>query len=83
MAVDDDLLEVEDLVAGKASEQLGEGVIPTRAVLVVETISEDSRQLHYVLSHGTQLWDALGMLRSVAVKIEADDLASWEDTGDE
>jgi hypothetical protein len=73
----DDLLDVDDIVTGKVSGHLGEGVIPTRAILVVETISEDGPGLRYVRSEGPPTWQALGMLRSALLHIEHEDFESW------
>jgi hypothetical protein len=78
----DDFLEIDDLVTGKAAEQLGEGCTPTKAVLVVETISEDGNGLRYVISHGVPTWAAIGMLRSALNRIEFDDLMTWDGDGD-
>lgn len=72
-------LTVDDLVSGKVAEELGEGKIPTAALLIVETMSEDGRGLRYVLSHGTMTWTALGMLRSTQLSLEEVDMASWRD----
>lgn len=76
----DGILGVDDLVTGRAAEQLGEGVIPIRAILVVETMTDASPSgLRYVLSDGLALPHAMGLLRSVTLKLEADDLAMWEE----
>lgn len=76
----DDVLGVDDLVTGRAAAQLGEGVIPIHAVLIVETMTDMSPSgLRYVLSDGVNLPHAMGLLRSVTLKLEADDLAMWEE----
>lgn len=80
---DDDSLEVDDLVTGKAAEQLGDGVIPVKAVLVVETVSEEGTGMRYVLSNGLRTWHAIGMLRSSLLKIENDDLRCWQDSAED
>ena len=76
---DEDFLSVDDLVTGKAAEQLGEGTIPTKAILIVETMSEEGTGIRYVLSHGLMTWQAMGMLRSATLKIEDQDLAAWDE----
>lgn len=80
---DDDKLTVDDIVTGKVAEQLGPGVIPTRCILIVETISTEGEEtlpgMRYILSLGTKPWQALGPMRSVTLKLEADDLACWQD----
>lgn len=75
----DETITVDDLVTGKAAADLGEGQIPTRAILIVETITDAGHGLRYILSDGTQPWQAVGMLRSVLNHIEHADLASWPD----
>lgn len=75
---DDDFLAVDDLVTGKVAEQLGPGRIPTRAVLIVETMGDGDTGLRYVMSEGMQPWQALGMIRSTQLHLEAIDLESWE-----
>jgi hypothetical protein len=79
MRDEDDDLTVDDLVTGKAAAQLGEGHIPTRAVLIVESMTEDGTGLRYVMSAGMQAWQALGMIRSVQLNLERVDLESWGD----
>lgn len=82
--MDDDGLTVDDLVTGKAAEQLGEGIIPTKAILIVETISEDGPGLRYVRSQGLMTWHAVGMVRSTLLHIEDSDREAWiEDDEDE
>lgn len=75
----EDELTVDDLVTGRAAEQLPDGEIPTAAVLVVETIHETGRSLRYVLAEGMVTHQAIGTVRSVLNKLEADDLANWGD----
>lgn len=75
----DDALSVDDIVTGKVAEQLGHGRIPTRAVLIVETMSDEGTGLRFVLSEGLMRWQAMGMIRSVLVKVEHDDLETWDD----
>lgn len=72
-----DRLTVDDIVTGRAAEELGPGVIPTRAILIVETVSEEGDGLRYILSAGTKTWQALGPLHSVTAAIAAADLADW------
>lgn len=72
-----DDLTVDDLVTGRAAEQLGPGIIPTNAVLVVETIDEDGPGLRYVRSEGMSTWQTIGMLRSCLLHVEAVDADSW------
>lgn len=80
MATDDPPLTVDDLVTGRAGEELGEGVIPTTAVLIVATMSADSPSgLRYVIPDGTPSYVAIGMLRSVLIALEASDLQAWDD----
>lgn len=74
---DDDDLNVDDIVTGKAAEQLGDGHIPTRALLIVETMTEQGTGLRYVMSAGMQAWQALGLIRSVQLNLERVDLESW------
>lgn len=79
MADDEDRLTVDELVTGRAAEMLGEGIIPTKAVLIVETMSEAGTGLRYVMSQGLMTWHALGMLRSSELWLEQQDLESWGD----
>lgn len=79
MATDDQPLTVDDLVSGRTAAQLGEGVIPTKAILIVETLTERGTGLRYVASEGVDTWQALGMLRSVQLRLEDEDLATWQD----
>lgn len=72
-------LTVDDLVTGRAAEELGPGIIPTAAILIVETISDEGQGLRYVRSQGLTLWAAIGLLRSILLRVEADDLAAWGD----
>ena len=74
----DEVLTTDDLVTGKAAEQLGPGVLPTRAVLIVETVDEEGRGLRYVLADGMTTWDAIGMVRSALLRIEDGDREFWE-----
>lgn len=73
----DEDLTVDDLVTGRASDQLGEGRIPTAAVLIVETMTEDGPGIRYVISHGVPTWHGIGMLRSCLNALEATDLEQW------
>jgi hypothetical protein len=75
--VADETITVDDLVTGKAAADLGEGQIPTRAILIVETISDEGNDLRYVLSEGLMAWQALGMIRSAQLHIERLDIESW------
>jgi len=77
--VADETITVDDLVTGKAAADLGEGQIPTRAILIVETITDTGHGLRYTMSDDTQPWQAVGMLRSVLNHIEHADLACWPD----
>lgn len=72
-----DELTVDDLVTGRAASELGEGVLPTNAILLVSTISEDGPGFRYVVSHGTPSTLIVGMLRSATLKVEDDDLNGW------
>ena len=79
----DDTSSVDDLVTGKAAEQLGCGVLPTQAVLIVETIHEDGgRGMRYVLADGMTTWQAIGLVRSALLRIEDSDLESWTEEDD-
>lgn len=73
----DGVLSVDDLVTGRAAAELGPGVIPSSALLIVETVSEQGTGLRFVSSDGVQTWQVLGMLRSVTARIEHDDLMAW------
>ena len=77
-----DPITTDDLVTGRAAEQLGEGVIPTAAILIVATISENGPGLRYLIGHGTPQFLAIGMLRSATNHYEAEDLHGWEDEDD-
>lgn len=72
-------LTVDDLVTGRAAEALGPGIIPTKALLIVETISEDGPGLRYIRTDDLATWQALGVLRSTLLALEAVDLDSWAD----
>lgn len=72
-----DSLSVDDLVTGRAAEQLGEGVIPTAAVLVVQTLEGEGQGLRYVQSEGLASWQAIGMVGSALRRMEAADLEGW------
>lgn len=78
-----DPMGVDDLVTGKAAEQLGPGVIPTAAVLIVETIEEDGPGLRFVRSTDLPSWRAIGMTRSALLHMERDDLSAWDGEEDE
>lgn len=78
-----DKLTVDDIVTGKVAETLGEGVIPTAAILVVETMSEEGNGMRYVMSKDAKTWHVMGMLRAAQLKIEHDDLAGWLGEEDE
>lgn len=80
---ENDPITVDDIVHGKAAAQLGEGVIPTRAVLIIETVEENGVGLRYVLTDGVKTWHALGMLRSVSGRLEAEDLDGWAGRSDD
>jgi hypothetical protein len=71
-------LTTDDLVTGRAAESLGEGVLPTRAVLIIETVESEGRGLRYVLAEGMTTWDAIGMVRSALLRIEESDRDYWE-----
>lgn len=71
-------LTVDDLVTGNAAAQLGEGRIPCAAILIVETMSDDGIGMRYVLSEGMRHHQAIGLLRSVLIKVEHDALEAWE-----
>lgn len=73
----DEDLTVDDLVTGKAAAELGEGRIPSAAILIVETMSEDGSGLRFVLSDGMTTWRALGMIRSAQLRLEDIDAESW------
>lgn len=72
-------LTVDDMVGPPVAEDLGEGIIPTAAVLVVATISEDGNGLRFMLSDGLVSWNAIGMLRSILNRLKAEDLSAWGD----
>lgn len=80
--MDDQALTVDDLVTGKAAGQLGEGVFPVSALLIVETMSEQGSGLRIVRSEGMMSWTAIGVLRSVLLRTEDEDLRSWEEDAD-
>lgn len=71
-------LSVDDLVTGRAAEQFGAGVIPTAAVLVVQTIQGEGQGLRFVQTEGLPSWQAIGMVRSALLRMEAHDLAGWD-----
>lgn len=73
-------LDVDDLVTGRAAAQLGQGVLPTAAILIVQTISESGPGLRYIRSTDLMPWQALGLLRSTELHMEAIDLAEWDDS---
>jgi hypothetical protein len=75
----DDDLTVDDLVSQRAADELGPGRIPTKAILVVETMSEEGTGLRFVTSNGLPLWQAIGMMRSALRRMEDVDAASWDD----
>jgi hypothetical protein len=73
----DDELTVDDIVSGLVAESLGPGVLPTAAILIVETVTEDSRGLRYLKTGGLSTWQALGILRSATIRVELEDRAGW------
>lgn len=75
--MNDDALTVDDLITGRAAEQMGPGVIPTAAVLVVQTMEEDGPGLRYVRTEGLPSWLAIGMMRSALLRIEDEDRQGW------
>ena len=80
----DEELTLDDLVTGPVAASLGDGRLPTRAVLIVETINPDSTiGLRFVTAGVTATHDVVGMLRSVCNRVEAVDLASWDDDEDD
>lgn len=70
-------MTVDDLVTGEAAAQLGPGVIPVAAILIVETMGEDGPGFRYVRSSDTPSWRAIGMVRSAQLHLERDDLEAW------
>lgn len=73
-------MTVDDLVTGRAAQELGDGVFPTTAILVVATTSLDGHGLRYLIADAdTPQYVAIGALRSVLHRLEADDLAAWDD----
>lgn len=72
-----DALTVDDLVTGKAAEELGQGIIPVAAILIVETMSDTGNGLRFLIPEGVTNWQALGMLRSVQLNLERVDLDGW------
>ena len=81
--MDEDGLTVDDIVTGPSAAQLGEGVIPTKAILIVETISEHGAGLRFLRSTGLDTWQAIGMVRSALLRIEDEDVAAWTDIEDD
>ncbi len=81
--MDDDPLTVDDIVTGKVAESLGPGVIPTAAILLVETVSENGAGLRWVRSEGCTSWHALGILRSATIRTEIEDNDGWLSDDDE
>lgn len=75
----DPILTVDDLVCGKANDWLGEGVLPSKAILIVETISEAGTGIRFALSEGLMTWQALGMLRCITMRVEDADIDAWGD----
>lgn len=71
-------LTVDDLVTGRAAEELGQGVIPVAALLIVETMADDGGGLRFVLPDEVPVWKALGMLRSVQLHLESVDMDGWQ-----
>ena len=79
---DDEPLTVDDIVTGPTAAELGEGVIPTKAILIVETMSEHGAGLRFLRSHGLDTWQAIGMVRSSLLRLEDEDLAAWAEGDD-
>lgn len=72
-----DALTVDDLVTGRAAEELGQGIIPVAAILIVETMSDAGSGLRFIIPEDVTNWRALGMLRSVQLNLERVDLDGW------
>lgn len=81
MSDDEEALSVDDIISAKVAAQLGEALMVTSAVLIVETVSENGRGLRTVRSEGLPSWHTLGLLRSVLLRTEEEDIAGW--TGDD
>ena len=77
---DDEPLTVDDIVTGPTAAELGEGVIPTRAILIVETMSEAGEGLRFLRSHGLNTWQAIGMVRSCLLRLEDEDVEAWAES---
>ena len=81
--MDEDGLTVDDIVTGPTAAELGEGVIPTKALLIVETISEAGSGLRFLRSQGLETWQAIGLVRSTLLRIEDEDVNAWALDDDE
>lgn len=76
-------VSIDDIVGGAAASKLGPGAIPTAALLIVETVTESGRELQYLRPAGVTTWQALGMLRSITLALEALDVAEWGPSEDD
>lgn len=76
---DEQPLTVDDLVPRLISEHLGSR-IPTRAVLIVETMTEQGNGIRFFTADA-MTWQALGMIRSVQLRLEQEDAADWGGLG--
>jgi hypothetical protein len=76
--VSSDHLGVDDLLADRVAERLGDRTVATDAILVVHAMTERGHELRFFTSDGTTAMTLLGMVRSITLKLEADDLGSWE-----
>lgn len=77
---DDRPFTVDELITEHVSDWLGEGVLPSHVIVIVETISEDGTGLRFALTEGSTTWHAMGMLRSTLLRAEDADIDQWEGT---
>lgn len=73
----DGAFTVDELVGAAIAEDLEDGRIPIGAVLVVETMTEAGPGVRFYMSDGMVTWHAIGLIRSVERRIEAEDLDEW------
>lgn len=78
-----DKVPMSDLVDGFLVDDLDdpEGTFVTGAFLIVMRARPDQDRPHiaYVASDGMTWSEQIGMVRQVAIKLEHDSLAAWED----
>jgi len=70
-------LGAADLLSAEALQRLSDGVIPTRAVVIVESQTLKGSTMNFMVAKGTTTWQALGMIRSAQLQLELLDLNMW------